>query len=309
MAIGKGWKLNEYGLFDEPRTESQEPRKEKMIAGKTEGEVYAKLGLDYVEPELRENTGEIEAARKHTLPKLVGYDDLAGDLQIQTDWSDGSASIEVMAKAAMEHSFTYIAITDHTKRLAMTHGLDEKRIVKQWAEIDRVNKKLGGKFKILKGTECDILKDGSLDLPDHILAKLDVVGVSVHSFFNLPKKEQTERVIRAISNPHVDILFHPTGRIVNRRAPYELDIESVIMAAKKTGTVMEIDALERLDLKDDHIRLCVQAGVPMAIDSDAHSPTHYAALEFGIAQARRGWAEKKDIINAWPLEKMLKRLK
>jgi DNA polymerase (family 10) len=299
MAISKGWKLNEYGLF----------KGETMIAGKSEEEIYAKFGMDYIEPEMRENTGEIQASLKHTLPNLIGYGDLQGDLQIQTDWSDGSASIEVMAKTAMQHGLKYIAITDHTKRLAMTHGLDEKRILQQWAEIDRANKKIGGKFKILKGTECDILKDGSLDLPDHILAKLDVVGVSVHSFFNLTKKEQTERVIRAISNPHVDILFHPTGRIVNRRAPYELDIEAVIMASKKTGALMEIDSLERLDLKDDHIRLCVNAGVPMSIDSDAHATSHYAALEFGIAQARRGWAEKKDIVNAWPLEKMLKRLK
>jgi DNA polymerase (family 10) len=161
----------------------------------------------------------------------------------------------------------------------------------------------------LKGTECDILKDGSLDLPDNILAKLDVVGISVHSYFNIPKKEQTERVIRAIRNPHVDILFHPTGRIVNRRAPYELEMETVIMAAKKTKTVMEIDALERLDLKDEHIRLCVDAGVPMSIDSDAHSPSHYFALEFGIAQARRGWATRKDIINTLPVEQMLNRLK
>jgi DNA polymerase (family 10) len=299
MAIQKGWKLNEYGLY----------KGKQMIAGKSEEEIYAKFGMDYIEPELRENTGEIQAATKHRLPNIIGYGDLQGDLQIQTDWSDGSASIEVMAKTAMTHGLKYIAITDHTKRLAMTHGLDEKRIVQQWAEIDRANKKFGGKFKVLRGTECDILKDGSLDLPDEILAKLDVVGVSVHSFFNMPKKNQTERIIRAISNPHVDILFHPTGRIVNRRAPYELDVEAIIMTAKKNSTVMETDALERLDLKDEHIRLCVEAGVSMAIDSDAHSPSHYAALEFGIAQARRGWAEKKDIINAWPVEQMLKRLK
>ena len=299
MAIQKGWKLNEYGLF----------KGDKIIAGKSEEEIYAKFGMDYIEPELRENTGELQAALKHDLPKIVGYSDLQGDLQVQTEWSDGSASVEAMAKAAMAAGLKYLVVTDHTKRLTIANGLDEKRIVKQWAEIDRVNKKFGGKFKILKGTECDILKDGTLDLPDNILTKLDVVGVSVHSFFNMTKKEQTERVIRAISNPNVDILFHPTGRIVNRRAPFEFDIEAVIMAAKKTGTVMEIDALERLDLKDDHIRLCVEAGVPMCIDSDAHSPAHYAALEFGIAQARRGWATRHDIINAWPLEKMLKRLK
>jgi DNA polymerase (family X) len=299
IAIEKGYKLNEYGLW----------KGEKQIAGKTEEDLYRALGMGYIEPELRENTGEIEAAREHKLPKLVGYNDLQGDLQIQTDWTDGSDSIETMAKAAIANGLKYIVITDHTKRLAMTHGLDEKRIVKQWAEIDSVNKKLAGKIKVLKGTECDILKDGSLDLPDSTLSKLDVVGVSVHSYFNLTEKEQTERIRRAMSNLNVDILFHPTGRILNRREAYAVDMDELIRAAKKTGTVMEIDALERLDLRDENIRKCVEAGVKMSIDSDAHSPTHFAVLEYGVAQARRGWAEKKDIINAWPVDKMLQFLK
>ncbi|MDP2598675.1 MAG: PHP domain-containing protein, partial [Candidatus Liptonbacteria bacterium] len=228
------------------------------------------------------------------------------------DWTDGSDSIEAMAKAAMKNGLKYIVITDHTKRLAMTHGLDEKRIVKQWAEIDRINSQFAirnSQFKILKGTECDILKDGSLDLPDAVLSKLDVVGASVHSFFNLTEKEQTERIKRAMSNPNVDILFHPTGRILNRREPYMVDMEALIRVAKETGTIMEIDALERLDLKDEHIRKCVEAGVKMSIDSDAHSPAHFAVLEYGIAQARRGWATKNDIINAWPAERMLDYLK
>lgn len=310
LAINKGWKLNEYGLFKMPG--------EKMIAGKTEEEIYKAFGLDYIEPELRENTGEIEAARRQFegkapgLPKLIGYGDLQGDLQVQTDWTDGSDSIESMARAAIARGLKYIAITDHTKRLAMTHGLDEKRILQQMAEIDRLNTEYRRKntaFRILKGTECDILKDGTLDLPDSVLAKLDVVGVSVHSFFNLPRAAQTERIARAMQNPNVDILFHPTGRIVNRRAPYDVDVEELIAVAKRTGTIMEIDALERLDLKDEYIRKCVEAGVRMSIDSDAHSPTHYAVLEYGIAQARRGWAERGDIINAWPLEKMLGFLK
>jgi len=300
IAIAKGWKLNEYGLF----------RGEKMIAGKTEEEIYKKFGMDYVEPELRENTGEIEAARKHNLPKLVGYDDLRGDLQVQTNWTDGQGSIENMAKAAVARGLEYIAITDHTKRLAMTHGLDEKRITKQMAEIDRLNKKFKGKITLLKGSECDILKDGTLDLPDRILGKLDVVGVSVHSYFNLPRAEQTERIKRAMVNPNVDILFHPTGRVINRRPPYDVDMEELVSAAKRTGTVMEIDAYpDRLDLKDEHIRMCVEAGVKLSIDSDAHSWVHFPYLEYGIAQARRGWATKADIINAWPLQKMLKFLK
>jgi DNA polymerase (family 10) len=321
IAIKKGYKLNEYGLFSAVGGKNAElrgsgrgiTRNEIRIAGNSEEEIYKKLGMDYIEPEMRENTGEIELARAHKLPRLMGYGELLGDLQVQTNWTDGSDSIESMARAAAAAGLKYIAITDHTKRLAMTHGLDEKRILKQMAEIDRVNKRLkvkGEKFRILKGSECDILKDGALDLPDNILAKLDVVGAAVHSHFNLPKAEQTERIKKAVSSPHVDILFHPTGRIINRREPYEVDMDELVKTAKKTGTIMEIDAYpDRLDLKDDHVRECVRAGVKMAVDSDAHSSAHFAYLEYGIAQARRGWAEKKDIINAWPLEKMLKMIK
>ena len=306
IAIGKRWKLNEYGLFNATSDKGQG----KMVAGKTEEEIYRALGMDYIEPEMRENTGEIELAQKHQLPKLVGYGDIHGDLQVQTNWTDGNDSIEVMANAAIKIGLKYIAITDHTKRLAMTHGLDERRILKQMAEIDIINKKFGGKFRILKGTECDILKDGSLDLPDEILAKLDVVGVSVHSHFNLSRAEQTERIKRAIMNPHIDILFHPTGRLIQKREAYDVDIDEIIKSAKKTGTVLEINASpSRLDLKDEYVRKCVEAGVKMSIDSDAHAADQFSFLEFGVAQARRGWAEKKDIINAWTLDVMLKLLK
>jgi DNA polymerase (family 10) len=204
IAIGKGLKLNEYGLF----------RGSKQIAGKTEEDLYEALGLDYIEPELRENTGEAEAARSHTLPHLVGYDDLQGDLQMHTTWTDGKYSVEEMARAAAARGLKYILISDHTKRLAMTHGLDEKRVHAQGKEIDAVNAKLKGTITVLKGTECDILKDGSLDLPDSVLAKLDVVGASVHSHFNLPRTLQTERIGKAMKNPHVDIIFHPTGRVL-----------------------------------------------------------------------------------------------
>ena len=303
IAIKKGFKLNEYGLF----------KKDKMIAGRTEEELYRELGLRYIEPELREMTGEIEAARKNTLPKLVSYDDLKGDLQVQTDWTDGEDSIEQMARAATKAGLEYIAITDHTQYLAMTRGLDEKRIVKQMSEIDRVNgklKKSGVVCHILKGTECDIHKDGSLDLPDDILAKLDVVGISVHSYFKLSRKDQTARIIRAVENPHVDIVFHLTGRLLGKREPIDVDIDAIIAAAKQTGTVLEINAYpERADIKDEYIRKCVEAGVKMSIDSDAHSVKHFQYLSCGIAQARRGWAEKKDIINAWPVDKMLTMLK
>ncbi len=306
IAIKNGFKLNEYGLW----------RGKKQVAGENEEGLYRALGMDYIEPEMRENTGEVEAALRQAqgkspgLPKLVAYNDLRGDLQVQTDWTDGSDSIEVMAREAMGCGLEYIAITDHTKHLAMTHGLDEKMVLRQMAEIDRLNKRFSGKIRILKGSECDILKDGSLDLPDDVLAKLDVVGAAVHSYFNLPREEQTERIKKAMRNPNVDIIFHPTGRIINRRPAYEVDIDELIKTAGETGTVMEIDAYpDRLDLKDEHIRKCVDAGVKLSIDTDAHSRTHFPYLEYGIAQARRGWAEKKDIVNAWPAGKMLKFLK
>ena len=281
-----------------------------MIAGRSEEEIYQAFGMEYIEPELRENAGELDAAREHRLPKLIGYTELQGDLQVQTDWTDGSDSIEAMARAAMAQGLRYMVVTDHTKRLAMTHGLDETRIVKQMAEIDRVNRKLGAKFKVLKGSECDILKDGTLDLPDEVLAKLDVVGISVHSYFNLTRSEQTERVKRAMANPHADILFHPTGRVINRRDAYDIDMDEIIAHAKKTRTVLEVDAYpDRLDIKDEYIKKCVEAGVRMSIDSDAHARAHFPYLEFGVAQARRGWAEKDDVVNAFSAEKMKKLLK
>ena len=284
-----------------------------MIAGKTEEEIYKKLGLDFIAPELREMTGEISAAKEKKLPKLVSYQDLKGDLQVQTSWTDGSGTIFQMAEAAIACGLDYIVITDHTKRLAMTGGLDEKRLAEQGKEIDKVNAKIRKKnpgFVILKGTECDILKDGSLDLSDKSLSKLDVVGASVHSYFNLPQKEQTDRIVKAMRNPQVDIIFHPTGRIIGKRAAYELDMDEIIRVAKETGTVLEIDAYpDRSDLKDEYIKKCVEAGVKLSIDSDAHAPAHFQFLGYGLSQARRGWAEKSDIINAWPVEKMLKSLK
>jgi len=321
-----GLTLNEYGLFKIKAGSTKKGAEQEgtRVASRSEEDIYKALKMAYPEPELRENTGEVEAAVREFekkasgaatsktggLPKLIGYNDLQGDLQVQTNWTDGEGSIEAMARAALACGLKYIVITDHTKRLAMTHGLDEKRICEQWKEIAAVNKKLGGKIKILKGTECDILKDGSLDLDDETLAQLDVVGVSVHSFFTLPRAEQTARVKRAMENPNVDIFFHPTGRLVNRRPPYDIDIDEIITTAKRTSTILEIDALpERSDLKDEYIRKCVEAGVKMSIDSDAHAAAHFAFLECGIAQARRGWAERADIINAWPLEKMLGFLK
>lgn len=300
IAQKKGWKLNEYGLFSG----------QKQIAGKTEEELYKKLGLAYVEPEMRENWGELELAAQNKLPKLIGFNDLQGDLQVQSNWSDGADSIKELAEAAAERGLKYILITDHTQRLAMANGLNMKRLREQGKEIDKVNYEMKGRITVLKGTECDILKDGSLDLPDEALEELDIVGVSIHSYFNLPRREQTERVIRVLENPHVDIFLHPTGRLINRREPCDFDIDEVIETAKKTGTILEIDSSpDRLDLKDEYIKKCVEAGVKMSISSDAHHVHHFDYLELGIAQAKRGWAKRNDIINAYPLEKMLSFLK
>ncbi|MDP2668577.1 MAG: DNA polymerase/3'-5' exonuclease PolX [bacterium] len=313
LAQKKGWKLNEYGLW------FASGRRQKMIAGRSEEEVYKKLGLNYIEPELRENTGEIEAALRQSqgkvpgLPKLINYGDLKGDLQTQTDWTDGEDSIEAMAIAAKKIGLEYIAITDHTKSLAMTGGSDEKKLLKQMAAIDKLNSKFeirNSKFRVLKGAEVNIMKDGSLDIDDKTLAKLEVVGAAVHSHFNLTREEQTRRVVSAMENPNVDIIFHLTGRLINKREPIELDIDEIIKTAKRTGTVLEIDAYpDRSDIRDEYIKRCVEAGVKMSIDSDAHSVQHFKFLEYGVSQARRGWAGKADIINTYPASEMLKLLK
>lgn len=299
IAQEKGLKLNEYGLF----------RGSKRVAGETEEEIYKALGLSFIPPELRENQGEIEAAKKGELPDLVGYRDLRGDLQTQTTWTDGANSIEEMVEEAKRLGLEYIAITDHTKGLAMTGGSDEKKLLKQMAAIDKINRSLKG-ITVLKGAEVNINKDGTLDIEDEVLSRLDVVGIAVHSHFNLSRQEMTERIVRAMRNPHADILFHPTGRVIQKREPYDVDMDAIIKTAKETGTALEIDAYpDRLDLKDEHIRKAVEAGVRLVIDSDAHSVNHIRYLEFGVAQARRGWAEKKDVINTKPLKEFLSCLK
>lgn len=300
LAQAKGWKLNEYGLFDGRRS----------LAGRTEEEVYEALGLPWIPPELREDTGEIEAASAGRLPKLIEYGDLRGDLQVQTDWTDGSASIEEMARAAREAGFEYIAITDHTRDLAMARGSDEKKLLEQAAAIAALNRKLRG-FRVLTGAEVNIRRDGTLDVDDACLAKLDVVGAAIHSHFGLSRAEQTRRVIRALENPNVDVLFHPTARQIGRREPIALDVDAVIAAAKRTGTALEIDAIpDRLDLRDEHARKAVEAGCALVIDSDAHQPAHFAyPNELGVAVARRGWVRKADVLNTRPVERLLAGLK
>ena len=304
-AIARGYKLNEYGLF----------KGRKRVACKTEEEVYEALGMAYIEPELREDQGEIEASLRQAqgkplgLPKIIPYGSLKGDLQVQTDWTDGQHSIEEMAKEAKKQGLEYIAITDHTRDLAMTRGSDERKLFLQMAEIDKVQKKVSG-VTLLKGAEVNIRKDGTLDINDDTLAKLDVVGIAVHSNFKMTERDTTERILRAMQNPHVDILFHPTGRLIHKRDAYKVDMSAIIKEAKKRNIVLEINASpERLDLKDTDIRKAVEAGVRLAINSDAHHKDHYEFLRYGIAQARRGWAEKKDVINTQPVEKMITMLK
>ncbi|HZP42936.1 MAG TPA: DNA polymerase/3'-5' exonuclease PolX [Candidatus Binatia bacterium] len=300
LALKHKLKLNEYGLF----------RGTRRLAGRTEEEVYARLGLAWIPPELREDAGEIEAALAGRLPHLLGPDALRGDLQTQTDWTDGADSIEAMADAARAAGLEYIAITDHTVSLAMTRGSDAKKLRRQMREIARLNRSRDG-FRILCGAEVNVLKDGTLDIDDETLAALDVVGVAVHSHFDLPRAEMTARIVRAIRNPHADILFHPTGRLIGRRPPYDVDLDAVIAAAKETGTVLELDAYpDRLDLKDEHVRRAITAGVPIVIDSDAHSVKHLGfPRAYGVDQARRAWATADDVLNTRPVEAFLAGLK
>ena len=300
LAMKRGWKLNEYGLF----------RGTRRIAGRTEEEVYERLGLAWIPPVLREDQGEIDAARAGSLPRLVEPGDLRGDLQTQTDWTDGADSLQAMARAARDAGLEYIAITDHTVSLAMTGGCDAKKLRRQMHEIERLNAKLDG-IRVLTGAEVNINRDGTLDIDDETLARLDVVGIAVHSHFNLPRREQTERITRAMRNPHADILFHPTGRVIQKREPYDVDIEAVIATARATGTVLELDAYpDRLDLRDEHVRRATQAGVPIVIDSDAHSVKHLGfPRAHGVDQARRGWATAADVLNTRPVEAFLAGLK
>ncbi len=298
IAMKRGWKLNEYGLF----------KGKKQMAGEDEKEIYTKLGLDWIPPELRTNSGEIEAAQKHKLPKLVELKDMKGDLQVHTNWSDGSDSIAEMAKAAYYFGYQYIAITDHTKELAMTGGSDEKKLLKQIAEIEKINSTLfkKGEFRILKGAEVNIRKDGSLDIKDEVLKKLDIVGAAIHSHFNLSKEEEARRLIKVMENPHVDIIFHPTGRLIQERAGIDFDADEVFEAAKRTGTILEINAFpNRLDLNDEHIRRARNMGVKFSIGTDSHATTGFSYNIYGISQARRGWCGKKDIINTLDIKEIL----
>jgi len=303
LAIDKGLKLSEYGLF----------KGSKIIASESEEGIYKALGLEWIPPEIREDQGEIEAALRQAqgkpngLPQLINYNDIKGDLHCHTNWSRKEyPSIIELAKNSQKMGYQYVGIADHTKFLHIENGLDEKKLILRNKAIDKINKRLKG-FRILKGCEANILNDGSIDIKDDVLAQLDFVIAGVHSTFKMPKEKMTERMIKAMENPNVDIISHPTGRLIKRRDEYQIDLDKILRVAKETGTILEINSYpERLDLKDTNIKKAKEAGVKMVINTDSHHIDQMRFIEYGVAQARRGWAERSDIINTQSLEKLLK---
>ncbi|MGB7541085.1 MAG: DNA polymerase/3'-5' exonuclease PolX [Burkholderiales bacterium] len=292
LAQERGLKLNEYGVF----------KGEKRVAGGTEESVFAGVGLPWIPPELREDRGEIEAARAGRLPRLIELADLKGDLHAHTKWSDGYHSVREMAEAAKAHGLAYLAITDHSRRLTAAHGLDPERLRRQLDEIERTE--VPG-ITLLKGIEVDILEDGALDLPDSILKQLDVVIAAVHSRFSLSRERQTERILRALDHPLVMMLAHPLGRLIETREPYDVDMLKIIRKAAARGRFLELNAHpERLDLLDTHCRMAKDEGVLVSINSDAHSAQQFDNLKYGIGQARRGWLEKRDVLNTRTLAEL-----
>jgi len=294
IAVKKKLKLNEYGLF----------KGDKMVAGPTEEEIYQKLGLDYIEPLLREDRGEVEAARSHSLPELIGADDILCDFHMHTNASDGNCDIIELAEAAKDLGYEYICITDHSKSSAIANGLSAKQLAKQIKEIRKINKKVKG-ITILAGSEVDILADGSLDFDDKLLAELDFVIASVHSGLASPRQKVTMRTLKAMDNPYVNCIGHPTGRLIGQREAMDLDIAAVINHAAQTHTALEVNANPwRLDLKDIHCRMAVEAGVKLAIGTDAHSTNGLRLMAYGVATAGRGWATKSDVLNTLSLAKL-----
>ena len=292
-AIGLGYKLNEYGLY---RTDDG-----TLVAGADEEEIYRALGLSWIPPELRENRGEIEAAQAGTLPRLLAFEDLQGDLHMHTTATDGRADAATMARAAQAAGLRYIAITDHSQSLAMANGLDERRALAHAADVRALSDRLDD-ITLLAGIECDIRPDGSMDLADDCLAQLDIVIASVHSAFTMDESQMTDRVLRAIENPWVDVIGHPTGRLILKRDGYKLGLERIMRAAAAAGVALEINSqVDRLDLSDTHARMARDLGVKIIIDSDAHSPAGLAALRFGAVTARRAWLGPTDVLNTAPL--------
>jgi DNA polymerase (family 10) len=300
-ANNMGYTLNEYALAT--------LKGEKRVAGRTEEEIYGKLKLDYIPPELRENTGEIEAAEMHRLPKLVELKDIKGDLQMHTTASDGKNSIEEMAEAARALGHEYIAITDHSKAVTVANGLDEKRMAVHIKKLRAADQK-GLGIRVLVGSEVDILKDGALDYSDEILAQVDVVVCSIHSYFNLDRVAMTERMLAAIENPYTQIIGHPTGRLLLKRDAYEYEMEKVLDACAKNGVAMECNSYpDRLDLKEVYLRMCKERGVKVVISTDSHNTTNLNFIRYGVTMARRGWLEKKDVINTLPAKEFLAALR
>jgi DNA polymerase (family 10) len=296
-----GYTLNEYAMTT--------LKSGRRVAGRTEEEIYAKLKLDFIAPELRENCGEIEAAAEHRLPKLVELKDIKGDLQMHTTASDGRHTIEEMAEASRGLGHQYIAITDHSKSLTITNGLDEERLVEHLKTLRDVNKKKLG-IRVFAGSEVDILKDGRLDYADEFLAQIEVVVCSIHSFFNLERAAMTERMLAAIENPYTQIIAHPTGRMILRRDELDYDMEKILDACVKYGVAMECNSYpDRLDLKDVYLRMCKQRGVKVVISTDSHNALHLPFIRYGVSTARRGWLEKADVINTLPAEQFLAALR
>jgi DNA polymerase (family 10) len=290
IAKERGLKINEYGVFD--------LKTGQKVAGKTEEEVYALLGMEFIPPEMRENTGEIELAMEHRLPRVIGYDELKGDLHMHTNWSDGSNTVEEMVRACIELGYEYMAISDHSQSARVANGLTPERFKEQRREIERVRKLYGDRIEILWSVEVDILPDGSLDLPDELLREFDFVTASIHSRFS---QDNTERILKAMENPYVNLIGHPFGKQYGYREGYPLDFEKILEKALETNTALEINS-QREDLDSPRIRQAVERGVKLAISSDAHSINQLWTVRIGLGLARRGWAKREDILNAQPLE-------
>ncbi|HUJ95284.1 MAG TPA: DNA polymerase/3'-5' exonuclease PolX [Terriglobales bacterium] len=300
-ALKMGYTLSEYSLA---KLDTEKP-----VAGKTEEEIYAKLKLDYIPPELRENLGEIDAAAEHTLPALITQADLQGDVHMHTVETDGRNTIEEMAEAAREHGYKYMAITDHSKNLAFANGLDDKRAVEHIQRIRKANDQIEG-ITILAGIEVDILADGTLDLSDSVLEQMDIVIASVHSHFNQSSAEMTDRLLKAVENPNTSLIGHPTGRLLLRRDAYAIDLDAILNAAAQKKVAMELNAYpDRLDLCDRHLRRAKELGVKIVINTDSHHTSHLDKIRYGVLQARRAWLTKSDVLNTLPTQKFAKAMK
>ena len=301
MAVKSGLKINEYGIFRE--------KDEKKLGGEKEEDIYRILGLPYIPPELREDSGEIEAAIEGRLPKLVELRDIKGDLHVHSKWSDGSHDFEELIDEAKKRGYEYIAITDHSKGLAIARGLSAERLMEEKKEIDAINKRLKG-FRLIAGTEVDIRSSGEIDFPDEILKKMDIVVASIHSGFRQNREQLTKRLVSAMRNPYVSIIAHPTGRLIGERDPYDVDMNEVLKVAKETGTAIEINAYPlRLDLNDLHAKMAKEMGIPIVISTDTHIISQLAYMGYGVSIARRAWLEKKDILNTLSYSSLIKALR